>query len=226
MDSALRTPILALLILVGAAPAGAGEREWHRYRTICEKLSLDKFAALPEAERDRLDIRIKLSPAEGPQVPVTLTIVAAAGRIVVVPGADGLSEFPVRAALLAENPVVLTSVPEPVKTRVSLELGPRLPAAQEPTFAYADLMRSVEQANRAIKSAAGFFSFAAPKMKGVVLHFSPGDAPVTARLGGADGRLLKADPAGRLELPMDDNLLAGNPVVVLSARPISASFIE
>jgi hypothetical protein len=224
MEPAMRTSLLSLLLAVTATQASATEREWHRYKAICEKLSLDKFAALPESQRDRLDIRIKLSPAEGPQVPVTLTIVAAAGRIVVVPGADGLSELPVRADLLAENPVVLTSVPEPVKTRVSLELGPRLPP--ERSFSYAELMRSVEQANRAIKSAAGVFSFAAPRMKGLVLQFPAGDPPATARLGGPEGRVLSADAAGRLQLPLDDKLLASNPGVVLSARPGSASFIE
>jgi hypothetical protein len=157
-------------------------------------------------------------------VPVTLTITASAGRIVVAPGPDGLSEFPVRPDLLAENPVVLTSVPEPIKTRVSLDLGPRLPT--ERSFGYADLMRSVEQANRAIKSAAGFFSFAAPRMKGIVLQFPVGDPPATARLGDAAGRVLNADAAGRIELPLDEQLRDRNPAVVLSTRPQSASFLE
>jgi hypothetical protein len=224
METAMRTPLLAVLALVAASSAGAAEREWHRYRAICEKLSLDKFAALPENQRDRLDIRIRLAPAEGPQVPVTLTIVAAAGRIVVPPGADGLSEFPVRPDLLAENPMVLTSVPEPVKTRVSLALAPRLP--QERSFTYADLMRGVEQANRAIKSAAGLFSFAAPRMKGLVLQFNSGEARATAKVGDPDGRVLAADAAGRIEVPFDAKLLASNPVVVLSARPTAASFAE
>jgi hypothetical protein len=224
MKTSIGTLLLTLLALVAATPAGATEREWHRYKAICEKLSLDKFAALPEDQRDRLDVRIRLTPSQGPQVPVTLTIVAAAGRLVVVPGADGLSDFPVRADLLAENPVVLTSVPEPIKTKVSLELGPRLPP--ERSFAYAELMRSVEQANRAIKSAAGLFNFAAPRMKGVVLQFHAGDTPATATLGGPGGGLLSADAAGRIEIPLEEKRLASNPGVVLSARPASASFIE
>jgi hypothetical protein len=120
--------------------------------------------------------------------------------------------------------VVLTSVPEPVKTRVSLELGPRLPT--ERSFGYADLMRSVEQANRAIKSAAGFFSFAAPKMKGVVLQFPAGGPPATVRLGDTDGRVLSADASGRIELPLDPQLLARNPAVLLSTLPQSANFLE
>jgi hypothetical protein len=155
---------------------------------------------------------------------VTLTIVAATGRIVVVPGADGLTDFPVRLDLLAENPVVLTSVPEPVKTRVSLELGPRLPPGR--SFGYAELMRSVDQANRAIKSAAGFFSFAAPRMKGVALQFPASDPPATARLGDAGGRVLSADAAGRIELTLDAPLLERDPAVALSTRPQSASFLE
>jgi len=224
MDTAARAPLLTLLVLVAASPAGAADREWHRYKSICEKLSLDTFAELPESQRDRLDIRIRLTPAEGPQVPVTLTIVAAAGRIVVRPAADGLSEFPVRPDLMAEDPIVLTSVPEPVKTKVSLELAPRLPP--DNSFSYADLMRSVEQANRAIKSAAGLFSFAAPRMKGVVLHFPAGDTPATAKVGDTNGRMLSADAAGQINIPFDAEMMASNPLVVLSARPTSANFAE
>src|SRR4051812_37916154 len=104
------TIALMLAAVLSASSAPAGQREWHRYRAICETLHLDKFAALPEPERDRLDVRLKLTPEEGPKNPVTLTILAAAGPIVLERTSDGYHEFPVRQDLLAENPVVLTSV--------------------------------------------------------------------------------------------------------------------
>jgi hypothetical protein len=216
--------LLPLLLLAAATPAGAADREWHRYRAICEKLSLDEFTALPELARDRLQIRIKLAPSDGPRVPVTLTIVAAKGRLVIPPGLDGLTDFPVRQDLLAENPMVLTSLPEGIKTSVSLELTPRLPPGL--SFAYADLMRSVEQANRVIKSKAGFFSFAAPRMRGVLLQFPEGAPPATAHLGGAAEAKITSDGTGALRLPLDETLLSLNPQVVLSSHPATASFFE
>jgi hypothetical protein len=215
-------PRAVALLLLAVGSASAADREWHRYREIYEKLSLGEFSALEEGQRDRVAVRFRLSPAEGPKAPVTLTIAADAGRIVVAPGPDGLTDFPARGDLLEENPRVLTSVPEGVKTSVQLELAPRLPTGL--SFGYADLMRSVEQANRLIRAKAGFFAFAAPRMKGVVLQFPVG-APATARLEGRP-EPLATDEQGRLRLPLDDALLARDAQVTLSSRPTSADFLD
>src|SRR2546425_37676 len=90
-------PIALMLAVVLSATSGAsGQREWQRYQVIRERLHLDKFAALPEA----------------------------------------------------------------------------------------DLFRAVEQANRFIRGQAGVLGFAAPRMKGIVLHFAERDAQ-TVRLSGS-----------------------------------------
>jgi len=76
------------------------------------------------------------------------------------------------------------------------------------------------QANRFIKAEAGFFSFAAPKVKGLVLHFA---APESVLVGESP---FNSEHDGSLKLPFDDGLLKSNPLVQLSARPTSVDFIE
>jgi hypothetical protein len=58
-----------------------------------------------------------------------------------------------------------------------------------------------------------------------VLQFLAVDPPITATVG-PDGRMLGADATGRITVLLDDDRLASNPLVVLSAPPASASFAE
>ncbi len=218
-------PIALMLAVVLSATSGAsGQREWQRYQVICERLHLDKFAALPERERDRLDVRLKLAPDEGPKNPVTLTVLAAAGPMVLGRASDGYNEFPVSQDLLAENPVVLTSVPEGTKTAVTMDLIPRLPSGL--SFPYADLFRAVEQANRFIRGQAGVLGFAAPRMKGIVLHFAERDAQTVRLSGSGVNESYSTDGRGDLTLLFEGSLLAKNPMVTLSTLPVRAAFVQ
>ncbi len=215
---------LMLAVLLSASSAPSGQREWQRYRVSCEKLHLDKLAALPERERDRIDVRLKLAPDEGPKTPVTLTIAAAGGPIVPGSTSDGYTEFPVCQDLLNENPVVLTSVPEGIKTAVTIDLIPRLPSGL--SFPYADLFRAVEQANRFIRGQAGLLGFAAPRMKGIVLHFADRVAQTVRLSGNGVEQSHATDGHGDVTLLVEDSLLAQNPTVTLSTLPVRAGFRE
>ena len=214
---------LAALLSLAALPASAraADRVWHRYRAVCEKLYLDKIHRTPLAERDRLEVLLRLGPDSGAPPgtpPPTLTIDAKGGPIRVAPGPEGFVAFPVTDALLAEDPVVLTSMPEGQKTSVSLEIRPVRPAST--SFPLAELMASVPQANKLIKAQAGFFSFAVPTLKAVLLVYPPG-APQTARLT-APGveRTIASDAKGHLRLPRDVPLEAAGARVELSAPPL------
>jgi hypothetical protein len=208
--------VVALLVV-----SAAGDHEWHRYKDVCEKLKLDALLTVPERERDRVTVRLRLAPAQAPKGPVTLTIVAAAGRLVVAPNADGFTDFPVRRDLMTENPMVLTSVPSGVKTQVMLSLVPVLPTGL--TLSYADAMQSVTQANRLIRAQAGFFAFAAPRMKGLELRFNAG---VAATVDGLPSGQVKADARGVVRLPFDEALLAKDVRLSLSAAPTAVDFVD
>jgi hypothetical protein len=220
--------LVTLLSLAGPpATARAADRLWHRYGAICEKLHLDTFHRTPPAERDRLEVLLKLGPhssAPPGTPPPTLTIDAQGGPIRLEPGPDGVIDFPVTDALLAEDPPVLTTAPEGQKTSFSLELRPVRPAGT--SFPLADLMASVSQANKLIKAQAGFLGFAAPTMKAVRLVY-PAGAPWTARFT-APGveRTITADAQGRLRIPRDEALEAAGARVELSAPPLRFELAE
>jgi hypothetical protein len=220
---------LVALLWLGAPPATARavDREWHRYRAICEKLYLDAIHRTPPAERDRLEVLLKLAPdsnAPPGTPPPTLTIDAKGGPIRLEPGPEGAINFPVTDALLAEDPPVLTTAPEGQKTRVSLELRPVRPAGT--SFPIAGLMVSVSQANKLIKEQAGFLSFAMPTLKAVLLVYPPG-TPQTARLiaPGVE-RTIAADAKGHLRIPRDEPLEAAGARVELSAPPLRFELAE
>jgi hypothetical protein len=210
--------IAVVLTAAGTAPPG---REFKSYKFICEKLHLDELAALPPGEHDRVEVRLTLKPESGP-AEVTWTIAAAAGPITVVTRTDGTIDLPVRKDLLAEDPMIFTSVPKDVKTAVGIGLTPLLPPGL--TFSYLELVKPVDQANRLIKAQAGLLSFAAPKMKGVTLQFDGPGKGVTISGKGVDLKLT-ADDKGLLQLKVDDDLKEKNPAVTLPEPPKSVAFI-
>ena len=53
--------LLSLLIL--ALPSHAAERDWAKYKSMVEGLRLDKFYAVPAAERDKIKLYISVKPA-------------------------------------------------------------------------------------------------------------------------------------------------------------------
>jgi hypothetical protein len=202
---------LALLLSVAL-------RLWAPYQKLLENLHLANFIALPESERSRITPLLRLTPAKGPPRAITLVIRAKGGDIPLEPLRDGTILLPLRAALLAENPAVLTSLPEGVKAKVALDLRPSLPEGT--AFDYADLFEAVTQANRYIRAEAGFFKFMAPSMKGLVLHFAEQQ---TMEVGET---VLRSEADGTLKLLLDDGLLKSNPQVRLATRPSSVDFAE
>jgi hypothetical protein len=202
----------------------AAERPWHSYREVCQKLYLDKFYAEPRELRDKLLVRLKIARADGDPAPPALAIAASSGRIELRPDAAGYTEFPVNADLLVEDPPVLTDAPAGRKLSVSLSLQPVLPSGN--SFAYADLMGAVEQANAIVETQAGALSWLAPRMKGVLLQYARA-AGQTARIGTGDAAVtITAGADGTLRLPLDQGLLRRNPPVILSQHPDSADFID
>jgi hypothetical protein len=221
--------LLVTLLSVAGPPATAraADRLWHRYGAICEKLHLDALHRTPLAERDRLEVLLRLAPGSGAPPgtrPPTLTIDAKGGPIRLEPGPEGVIDFPVTDALLAEDPPVLTTAPEGQKTGVSFELRPVRPAGT--SFPLAELMASVSQANKLIKAQAGFLSFAIPTMKAVRLVY-PAGAPQTARLT-APGveRTIDTDAQGNLRIPRDEALEAAGARVELSSPPLRFELAE
>jgi hypothetical protein len=209
----------AHLLLVLALPfsAAAQERQWMPYKKLVELVRIDKFYALPPAERDKVQLYALLNPVNKSVKPadVRLTIVDGATRQPLPLDARGRALVVPNPKWLADNAQIWTSLPAGEKMNIGFDLGAILPAATQ--WNYASVMGSVPQANAALGKVAGMMSMFVPKMKSVIFKFDK-PAQLTIHARGGDQRYA-TDANNHLRLGANHDLLKENPLVTLSERP-------
>lgn len=206
------TPLLLLSLA-----AHADEREWVPYKKLVEDLRLDKFYALPAAERDKVNLYLTVKPNNKNYKPsdVVLTVV------------QGIERQPLPALspdyrmALVPNPKwmtddtkVMTSLPKGEKSAVGYDAVTPLPDGLQ--WNYAPVMSSIGQMNQAIKKMAGALSMFAPSVKVVVFKFNH---PAQLKVGGTT---YNTDAKHQIKLKPESALLKENPLMVASERPIEA----
>jgi hypothetical protein len=217
----MKTPLTALmlpLLLTLPIAASAQEREWVPYKKLVETIKLDKFYALPPGERDKMVLYANLTPVNKNIAPSTvkLTVVHSGGRQPIPLDARGRALIVPNRAFLAEGAKIWTSLPRDEKMRIGFEPGAVIPEGLQ--WNYATVMGSLPQANAAIDKLAGAFSLLMPKMKVLVLDFDK-PAQLTIHAKGGDKRYA-SDGKNQVRLKLDEALLAENPPVNLSQRPL------
>lgn len=220
----LLLPRLALLLLALPFTAQAQEREWIPYKRLIEVVKLDKFYALPAAERDKLKVYAHFTPSNKAIAPSSMKLVVAhsegrtplpideQGRALVVPNQKWLSE----------DAKIYTSMPAGEKAAIGFFIAAVMPEGQE--WRYSTLMSSVPQTNAVIGKVAGMMRMFVPSMKQVILKFNK-PAQLTIQSKGGEKRLA-TDAKHQIHLKLDDGLLAENPLLVLSERPFEAEVDE
>jgi hypothetical protein len=217
-------PLLAAAFsaaLLLSLPAGAAaEREWLPYKKLVETIKLDKFYALPPAERDKVLVYARLVPVNKAIAPpdVKLTVVDGATRTPLPLDAGGRALVVPNRQWLADDARIWTSLPPGEKMSLSFDLGAVLPEATQ--WQYAAVMGSVPQANAAIGKVAGALSMFVPSMKAVIFKFDK-PAQLTIKSKGGDKRYA-SDARNHVRLRLDGDLLKENPVVMLSERATEA----
>ena len=213
---------LALLPLLALSLAAhADEREWIPYKKLVEELRLDKYYAIPAAERDKLNLFITIKPVNQAIKPseVALTVV------------DGAERHPLpalspdfRMALtpnpkwLADDAKILTSLPKSEKSAPGWDVTTTLPDGLQ--WNYAQAMGGVAQMNQAIKKMAGALSMFAPSVKVVVFKFNK---PAQLKIEAKDGaKTYSTDAKNQIKLKPESNWLKENPLMVASERPFEA----
>ncbi|UGQ47807.1 hypothetical protein [Massilia endophytica] len=212
--------ILPYALLLLASSAFADEREWVPYKKLVQDLRLDKFYAVPPAQRDKLDLSIKLEPNnknfKGSDI--LLTVVHSGGRSPIPVDAQGRIHVVPNPKWVAEDAKIMTSMPTGEKSKMIYVMNAVLPAGTQ--WPYASLMSSVDQSNEVIGKMAGAFSMFAPKIKSVILKF---DKPAQVTIQSKDGaKQYATDAKNQVRLKPDSSLLKENPVMLASARPTEA----
>lgn len=213
--------LLSVLLFLGCSlPSRAEDREWVSYQKFLEITFLDKFYDTPPAQRDKLTMRGAMSP-KNKTIKVSdlvFTILHSAGKELVHVSADGTFHLVPTAKAIKENPMVLSNMPSGEKASFGFSVYAVLPEGLK--FSYASLMAGVKQSNDLVKAKAGILRVFAPKFTGVELHFAK-PAQQTVQILGKEGvRTLTADAKGIVSLKLDESVLAADPQLVFSERPL------
>ena len=219
----LLLPLLPLLMT--SLPAAAEDREWIPYKKFVETLYLDKFYNLPQEQRDKVRLRVKIEPENKNLKPadLVLTIVHSGAREVIPVDADGVINLVPNQTLIKDNAMIYTSLPKGEKSHVMSSFEAKMPDGLQTD--YASLAGSVAQWNKLIKEYAGLMSFLTPKFIGVDFHY-PKAAHQTVQLVSKSGtKNLTVNAEGDIELKLDDVLMAENPTVIMSERPSEIGMI-
>ncbi|MYN10491.1 hypothetical protein [Pseudoduganella aquatica] len=210
------------LTLLCALPllAHAEDREWAPYKKIVETVKLDKFYSLPAAERDKLKVYARFTPANKAIAPgsLKLTVVHAGGKSPLVLDELGRTVLVPNEKWMAEDAKIWTNQPKGEKASVGFDIVAVLPEAAQ--WNYATVMGSVPQSNAAIDKVAGALSLLAPTMKVVIFKFHK-PAYLVVQAKGGEKRYV-TDGRQQIRLKLDKALLAENPLVTVSEQPFEA----
>jgi len=219
MKTSLHFPLACLALLL-ALPVHAAEREWLPYRKLVDIIKLDKFDALPPAERDKVILYAKLVPVNKAISPLDagLVVVDGASRTPLPLDANGRARMTLNPQWMAHDVQIWTSLPKGEKMHTGFDLGAVLP--ETPQWRYASVMGAIPQTNAAIGKVAGALSMFVPKMKSVIFKFDK-PAQLTIKAAGGEKRYA-SDAKNHVKLNVDDDLLKENPLVEWSARPLEA----
>jgi hypothetical protein len=209
---------LALLSLLALSlNAHAAEREWVPYKKLVEDLRLDRFYALPAAERDKVNLYLTIKPHNKSYKPsdVVLTAVRGSERMPLPPlSPDYRMTLVPDAKWMTADTKIMTTLPKEEKSTVGWDATTTLPEGLQ--WQYTPVMSSIGQMNQAIKKMAGMMSMFAPSAKVVVFKFSK---PAQLKVGAT---VYNTDARNQIRLKPDADLLKENPLMVASERPIEA----
>jgi hypothetical protein len=209
---------LALIpALLLSLTAHADEREWVPYKKLVEDLRLDKFYALPAAERDKIKLFLTVKPNNKNYKPsdVVLTVVDGAERQPLPPlSPEFRTSLVPNPKWIADEARIMTSLPKSEKSAVGYDAITPLPEGLQ--WHYTPVMSSVGQMNQAIKKMTGVLSMFAPSAKVVIFKFShPAQLIVGSSIYNTDGK-------NQIRLKPEAALLKENPLMVASERPYEA----
>ena len=175
-----------------------------------------RVASLQGGKYVKAEARLNSTDPAVPTAEILLVIRSRTGEIRVPVAADGATDFPIRADLLAENPPVLTNTAE---GKLQLGIGLRVEAPPEQRFRYGLMVDMQDEVKATIAKQGMMARLFAPDFGGLVISFpdgTTGSATVEAAAGPVH---FAADAENRVRIPDRRDWRRENPYVQLSATP-------
>lgn len=207
---------LALIALFAAAapPVAAAERAipYADMHAVFERVERLQGGTYFKAEA-----RLESNDPAVPLDKVTLVVRSRNGDIPVPVDPQGVTRFPVRADLLAENPPVITNVGPGL---LAFEVGVRVEAPLQQRFKYALLVAMQDEAEAMIAKQGLMARMFLPDFEGLAIGFGKGVA-ASATVEAADGPVTyAADAEGVVRIPYKRAWRKEDPTIQLSAMPL------
>jgi hypothetical protein len=179
-----------------------------------------RIAVLQGGTYFKADARLTSTDPAVPTEALQLVIQSRGGAIRVPVAADGTTQFPIRADLLAENPPVLTNAAE---GKLSLSVSLRVEAPPTQRFRYGLMVAMHDEARAMIAKQGMMARMLAPDFEGLRITFPAGTA-ATATLETAQGPVrFETDAAHVIRIPDRRKWRREDPFVQLSAMPLEIS---
>lgn len=179
-----------------------------------------RIAELQGGTYFKADARLTSADPAVPTEDLQLVIQSKSGAIRVPIAADGTTQFPIRADLLAENPPVMTNAAE---GKLSLSVSLRVDAPPTQRFRYGLMVAMHDEARAMIAKQGMMARMLAPDFEGLRITFPAGTA-ATATLETAEGPVrFETDAAHLIRIPDRRKWRREDPFVQLSAMPLEIS---
>jgi hypothetical protein len=221
---ALQRALLGLVLLApGLAAAENARLPYHEIRQIQQ--------AQAALSRDHPNLALVLTMRSTlPNVKysdIQAYVDAKSGRIPIPVGANGAISLPAREDLQTENPWVIINQPKgTMELNWHAGLSPALARSLTNSVHYGPLMRAVRECDDVQDKMRQFFP-AAPRltMVGLKLAFRQPNAAVIIHAKTGD-RKLASDAHGELLIPLDEDLLAEDPLMTLTAPSVAVEIVS
>lgn len=147
---------------------------------------------------------------------INVRILTKAGAVNVAVGPDGVTNFPMTDALLAENPAVESNQP---KGSLSVTATMEFDLAGKTKLTYIELADCIKQAELAIAELGG--GMAGRRVKSIEFEFQPGLEVRADVIAGQFEELFLADERGLIRLRIDERKVKAGARVEFSSAPLS-----
>lgn len=172
------------------------------------KAVLGEFESVPDFERDRVLLNVKLTSERGAPQPIQLWIEFQGKRVEIAVNAAGIVTIPNDPQIMTSDPVIHSNQPKG-SLSLSLILSPKL--SDPRSFLYSELRQSASQINNLLRRKAGFFSLFPPEVQGFGFRCLYKTACAITVHRRAGDETISADKDGNIGIKFDRDYAAENP---------------